>query len=98
VQVEVSLKVWLSAPSVPHEADVGVQASEVAGSVPAPEHWLLSTVVPSERRQVTACVAVPEFAVCTQEPVRVWVRPVPQPVVGVQEVYCQEAVPPEQAP
>ena len=42
--------------------------------------------------------AVPELAATTQVPVRVWVRPVPQPVAGAHEAYCHEAEPPEQLP
>jgi hypothetical protein len=72
-----------------------VQASDVAGALPV--QLDASTGVPSERSQVTVCVALPELAVCTHEPVRVCVK-VPQPAVGVQEEYCQEALPPVQAP
>jgi hypothetical protein len=56
----------------------------------------LSTDVPSERWQNTATVCVAEFASATQVPERVWFKPVPQPVVGVQEEYCQLPVPPVQ--
>jgi hypothetical protein len=59
---------------------------------------LLATVVPSLRVQVAVCDAVPEFTATTQVPVRVWVRPVPQPVAGAHEAYCHEALPPEQLP
>jgi hypothetical protein len=44
VQVDVSLKVWVSAPSAPHVALVGVQDSDVAGAVPAPAQKLFATV------------------------------------------------------
>jgi hypothetical protein len=77
------LKVCESAPSVPQEKLSGVQAAEARGADPV--QFELSTVVPSERVQETARVSVPEFAVTTHEPVRVWVKPVPQPVVGAQE-------------
>ncbi len=83
-QVEVSLNVWFKDPSVPHEKLVGVQASEVAGS--GAVQLELSTVVPSERVQLTTWVAVPEFTFATQVPVRDCARPVPQPVEGVQLV------------
>jgi hypothetical protein len=52
VQVEVSLNVWLKAPSVPQENVVGVQLSLVAGSV-VQLHKELATVVPSLRVQET---------------------------------------------
>jgi hypothetical protein len=61
-----------------------VQLSEAAGAVVV--QLLPATVVPSERVQVTLCVAVPELLLATHEPVRVWVKPVPQPVVGVHAV------------
>jgi hypothetical protein len=70
VQVEVSLKVCVNAPSVPQEKPVvGVQLVEVAGAVP--EQKLLATVVESLRTQVTVRVSVPEFALATHVPVRV---------------------------
>jgi hypothetical protein len=47
---------------------------------------------------VTVWEALPELVSGTQVPVRVWVRPVPQPAVGAQLVYCQAAVPPVQVP
>jgi hypothetical protein len=77
------LKLCESAPSVPQEKLAGVQAEEATGAVPV--QFELSTVLPSERVQETARVSVPELAVTTHEPVRVWIRPVPQPVVGAQE-------------
>ena len=92
VQVEVSLKVCVSAPSVPQVKGAGVQLCVSAGA--AVVQLLLETVVPSLRVQVAVCDAVPEFAATTQVPVRVWVKPVPQPVAGAHEVYCHEAVPP----
>jgi hypothetical protein len=46
---------------------------------------------------VTVWVAVPEFAVGVHVPLRVWVKPVPQPVAGAHAVYCQVAVPLEHA-
>jgi hypothetical protein len=70
VQVLVSLKVWVSAPSVPQESPVvGVQLSLSAGSVVV--QLVSATVLPSERKQVTLLVAVPELAVPTHVPVRV---------------------------
>jgi hypothetical protein len=99
VQAEVSLKVSVIGPSAPHEklpSVVGVQLSVVAGAVPV--QWLPSTTVPSARTQETIWVAVPEFAVAIHVPERDWVRFVPQPVVGAQEVYRQVPVPPAQVP
>jgi hypothetical protein len=82
--VEVSLKVCERAASVPQEnPKVAVQLSLVAGSEPV--QLELSTVTPSPRTQVTLWVAVPPFAFAAQVPERVWVKPVPQPVVGAQE-------------
>jgi hypothetical protein len=67
---------------VPQEKpEVGVQDSLVAGAVPV--QLLLATVVPSERMQLTVCVAWPELAVTVQEAERVCAV-VPQPVVGDQ--------------
>jgi hypothetical protein len=83
VQVEVSLKVCESAPSVPQEKpEVGVHEVLAAGAVP--EQKVLATVVPSFRVQVMARVSVPELTFALQVPVRVCGRLVPQPVVGVQ--------------
>jgi len=85
VQVAVLEKVPVSAPSVPQlKPVVGVQASVEAGAVVV--QLLFATVVPSLRVQLTVCAAEPEFAFATQVPLRVWVSPVPQPVVGAQVV------------
>ena len=81
---------------MPHENVVGVQLCVSAGS--AVVQLLFATVVPSLRVQVAVCDAVPEFTATTQVPVRLWVKPVPQPVAGAHEAYCHEAVPPEQLP
>ncbi len=83
VQVLVLEKVPVVAPSVPHEAVVGVQFWVVAGAVPAQN--VFATVVPSLRTQVTGRVSLPESAFTTQVPVRDWGRLVPQPALGVHE-------------
>jgi len=83
VQVLVSLKVPVSAPSVPQlKPVVGVQFCVNAGS--AVVQLELSTVAPSERVQVAVRVAIDEPLSAMQAPVRDWARPVPQPVVGDQ--------------
>jgi hypothetical protein len=83
VQVEVSLNNSLNALSVPQEnPELGVQAALDAGALP--EQKELATVLESLRTQVTLRVSVEELGSTTQVPVRVWVRPVPQPVLGTQ--------------
>jgi hypothetical protein len=89
---------WVSEASVPHEKfEDGVQACEVAGAAPEPAQLLSATGVPSERRQVTVWVWTEEPVSATHVAVRVCAV-VPQPVAGLQEEYCHEPVPPEQAP
>jgi hypothetical protein len=63
-----------------------VQDSKLAGATPLFEQLLPSTVAPSERWHVTLRVAVPVPVSGAQVPERVWVKPVPQPAVGVQAV------------
>jgi hypothetical protein len=85
-QVLKSLKDCASAPSVPHEnPEVGVHEALVAGSVPAPEHKLASTVWPSDCKQAMVRVWVEDRESAVQVPVRVCVKLAPQPVVGAQE-------------
>lgn len=81
-----SVKVSLKGACAPHEKVVGVQACEAAGCGPALLQLESATVVPSERRQETVCVSAPELTFTSQVAVRVCVRPVPQPVLGAQEV------------
>ncbi len=81
---------------MPHENVVGVQLCVSAGS--AVVQLLFATVVPSLRVQVAVWDAVPELTATTQVPVRLWVKPVPQPVAGAHEAYCHEALPPEHEP
>jgi hypothetical protein len=69
---------------VPQEKPVlGVQDSEEDGAVPAPAHWLLSTVCPSDCKQVTERVVEADPESATQVPVRLWAKFAPQPVAGV---------------
>jgi hypothetical protein len=83
VQVDVSLKVCESAPSVPQlYPELGVQAVLATGA--PPEQKLFETVVPSLRWQVTKRVSVEEFTSAMQEPERVWRSPAPHPAVGAQ--------------
>jgi hypothetical protein len=85
-QVEKSLKDCVVALSVPQlKPEDGVQASEVTGAVPAPEHRLASTVWPSDCKQLMVRVALEEFVSAVQVPVRVCVKLAPHPVVGAQE-------------
>ena len=83
VQVLVSLKVWLKAPSVPQlNPEVGVQAALAAGALPAQN--VPATVAESLRTQLTLRVWLAEFKLATQAPLRLCGRFVPQPVVGLQ--------------
>jgi hypothetical protein len=68
----------------------GVQVSVSGGAVSG--QLLLSTVVPSLRVQAIVWVAFPESASGTQVAVRLWEMS-PQPVLGVQGLYCHAPVP-----